>query len=73
MESYSTTKNNFSNDSTFFRGGPTFDPLLQMIIGNVAIKPHLETPFVGAAHPPAALLRVVGGRGVVEPPLQMNF
>jgi len=35
----------------YFRGGPKFDPLLQMILGTVAIEPPLETAFVGVSRP----------------------
>ena len=49
--SHTTTKTICSNGPIFFRGGPKFNPLLQMGLGTVATHPPLKTPFVGAAHP----------------------
>ena len=40
----------------FFKGGPKFDPLLQIVVDTVAIHPPLETSFVGAAQPPQSAL-----------------
>ena len=41
---YATTPKTICSNGSFFRGGHKFDPLVQMIVGTVAIEPPLEIP-----------------------------
>ena len=60
----------------FFKGGPKFDPLLQIVVDTVAIHPPLETPFVGTAQPagrPCKWTPFIGADGAVSRPSKCCF